>query len=142
MVDTRLDAYEVLNVPLDVSDEDLRRAYQRLAREFHPDKGGSQAEASFVRVQQAWDQLREPSLRRRYDAQLRVEKMAEAQSRAHVTDIELDEMDHEDVCSGHSWSYACRCGDRYFVDEAQLDEGICLIECNSCSLAIHVSRTF
>ncbi|WP_423923959.1 DnaJ domain-containing protein [Frigoribacterium sp. 2-23] len=57
--------YEVLGVPATASDDELRRAYRRLAREAHPDLGGS-AE-SFRRLQQAWDAIGTPEARAAYD---------------------------------------------------------------------------
>jgi curved DNA-binding protein CbpA len=58
-------AYEVLGVSATVSQEELRRAYRRLARLTHPDTGGS-AEA-FQAVQFAWEQVGDPEDRARYD---------------------------------------------------------------------------
>ncbi|MEN2737310.1 DnaJ domain-containing protein [Microbacterium sp. X-17] len=58
-------AYEVLGVSATVSQEELRRAYRRLARLTHPDTGGT-AEA-FQAVQFAWEQVGDPEDRARYD---------------------------------------------------------------------------
>jgi len=57
--------YEVLGVPPQASDDDLRRAYRRLAREAHPDLGGSAG--AFRRLQLAWEQVGTPEARARYD---------------------------------------------------------------------------
>jgi hypothetical protein len=58
-------AYEVLGVSPTATDADLRRAYRRLARETHPDLGGS-AER-FNAVQLAWERVGTPGNRAAYD---------------------------------------------------------------------------
>ena len=53
------DPYEVLGVGRDAGDAEIRRAYRRLARQFHPDrnKGDAAAEARFKEVQAAYDAI-------------------------------------------------------------------------------------
>ncbi|AAT89361.1 heat-shock protein [Leifsonia xyli subsp. xyli] len=57
--------YDILGVSAAVSQEDLRRAYRRLARETHPDTGGTAAR--FQAVQAAWELVGDPDSRARYD---------------------------------------------------------------------------
>jgi molecular chaperone DnaJ len=65
----RKDYYSVLGVPRDASQEDVKRAFRRLARETHPDAnpGDPQAEAGFREVAEAYEVLSDPERRRRYD---------------------------------------------------------------------------
>jgi molecular chaperone DnaJ len=63
------DLYEVLGVGHDATDDDIRRAYRRLARELHPDVNGDPlAEDRFKEIAGAYEILSDPDKRARYDA--------------------------------------------------------------------------
>ena len=62
------DLYEVLGVPRNATDEDIKKAYRRLAREYHPDSAGhSGDEELFKEVSQAYEVLSSPDKRALYD---------------------------------------------------------------------------
>lgn len=62
------DYYEVLGVARDAGPDDIKRAYKRLARKFHPDVSKEQdAEERFKEVGEAYDVLRDKEKRATYD---------------------------------------------------------------------------
>src|SRR5437016_2863858 len=61
--------YEVLGVNKDASADEIRKAYRKLAKQFHPDlnPGKPEAEARFKSVTAAYDLLSDPEKKARYD---------------------------------------------------------------------------
>ena len=63
------DYYQIMGVGRDASADDIKRAYRRLARKFHPDVSKEKdAEARFKEVGEAYEVLRDPEKRAAYDA--------------------------------------------------------------------------
>jgi molecular chaperone DnaJ len=61
--------YDVLGVPRTATDDEVKKAYRKLARENHPDanQGDAAAEERFKEIQGAYDVLSEPEKRKQYD---------------------------------------------------------------------------
>lgn len=64
------DFYQVLGVSKDASDADIKKAYRKLARKFHPDQnpGNAAAEAQFKDISEANSVLSDAEQRKEYDA--------------------------------------------------------------------------
>jgi molecular chaperone DnaJ len=63
------DFYEVLGVARDAGEEDLKKAYRKLAMQYHPDRnqGDKAAEAKFKELNEAYDVLKDAEKRAAYD---------------------------------------------------------------------------
>ncbi len=63
------DYYEVLGLARGASDDDLKKAYRKVAMQHHPDRnpGDASAEAKFKEATEAYEVLRDPQKRARYD---------------------------------------------------------------------------
>jgi len=63
------DYYEILGVSRNASQEEIKRAYRRLAREYHPDlhPGDKEAEERFKEISEAYEVLSDPQKRAVYD---------------------------------------------------------------------------
>lgn len=71
------DLYAILgleNITYEAGDNDIRKAYQKLALKFHPDKLGDkitdQDKAMWLKIQDSYETLSDPAKRKRYDSSL------------------------------------------------------------------------
>ena len=69
MATRQKDLYKILGVDKKASQDDIKKAYRKLARKYHPDRnpGDASAEGRFKEVQAAYDVLGDPEKRKQYD---------------------------------------------------------------------------
>jgi molecular chaperone DnaJ len=69
MATSKKDYYQILGVGRDADPEDIKRAYRKLAMQYHPDRnvGDQESEQRFKEAAEAYEVLRDPEKRQRYD---------------------------------------------------------------------------
>lgn len=69
-----MDYYRILNVGRNASQEEIKKAYRKLSRKYHPDNAGEDSREQFDRVQEAYGILGDEEKRAAYDERLRADE--------------------------------------------------------------------
>lgn len=138
------DFYELLSVPRDASSSEIKIAYHRALLRYHPDKNSDNASRdnqsnciSISLIKDAYSTLYDPELREQYDASSHQRSVKTGPRPAQV--VSLDEF--EEVTTREQdnvWCYPCRCGGMYKISPIDMENGLHLIGCNSCSEVVWV----
>ena len=80
------DYYQTLGVPRNASQDEVKKAFRKLARECHPDKhpGDKAAEEKFKGVSEAYETLSDPDKRKQYDELSRLGAFGRSRRRLRV----------------------------------------------------------
>src|ERR687898_351035 len=83
------DFYNTLGVPRAASDDDIKKAYRKLAMTYHPDRnnGSKDAEEKFKEITEAYDVLRDPQKRAAYDRYGEAGLRGGSQAQYHNVDL-------------------------------------------------------
>lgn len=92
------DYYEVLGVSKTASDEEIKRAFRKLAKQYHPDNKQTGDEAKFKEVGEAYAILSDPSKRKQYD-QFGHQAFSNGQGGAGFSGFNVDDIDLGDIFS-------------------------------------------
>lgn len=84
------DHYKTLEIPANASVAEIKQAYRRLARRYHPDKneGNDQSTQIFQEIQTAYETLSDPKKRNVYDNELRHVGQYNGFNKEHITNSE------------------------------------------------------
>lgn len=119
--------YSVLGCNESATLDELKRCYQDLIKQYHPDKlsGTEVSSDRFILINKAFNTLKNEQLRKEYDASL----LAEDLDNNPIIFAELTKKELKFV-DGYS-TFVCRCGTDFEIPEDTLLEVI--IECSECS---------
>jgi len=94
--------YEVLGVDSKATAEDIKRAYRKLVRVHHPDRGGDSS--IFVKVQEAYDTLSSPGKRIVYDRSLEFNIRSGSGSSSSSASSESEWRDSDEYYAARGWA--------------------------------------
>lgn len=125
------DYYAILRCDENSTLEEIKRNYQKLIREYHPDKGNNFLTTEYCKIDEAWKTLRDGDTRREYDRRRlndRLNSQVLKYASLNKTDLDFDS-------EGGFYSYNCRCGGEYILTVENIGED-CIVSCNECSLFV------
>ncbi|KAH8556484.1 DNAJ heat shock N-terminal domain-containing protein [Umbelopsis sp. PMI_123] len=129
--------YDILEVHPTASSGIIKQRFQKLILQHHPDKQAATADSDDAYIHQlleAWEVLKDPELRKSYDARLKAQQLK--QGAVINGDVDLDEMDYDEETG--TFSLPCRCSGSYTIREQDMENGVDVASCDNCSLIIRV----
>lgn len=138
--------YEILGVSPSCTPQEVKRSFQQLALQYHPDKLSNNrtadvanetketsADASkFLQISRAWTVLGSADSRREYDAAWHQRSVAQELPVQDVVSIDEFIADQTGTC----YVYPCRCGSDYELTSQQMSYRVDYVSCPSCSLCV------
>jgi molecular chaperone DnaJ len=114
------DIYELLGVARDASADEIKKAYRKLALEFHPDKnpGDAKAEERFKEITLAYEILSDAGKREEYDQRGRRAYQAD-----HTADFSAEDISIEDILGRHGDLFGSLFGSRFHARRPAAQRG-------------------
>ena len=125
--------YNILGVEPSATFEEIKDVYRKLIVQQHPDKGGNKE--SFQLIQEAWSVLRDPSLRRKYDAEQLASDIKSFEG-IIAAEVPLDDFEYDE--NGEVLQLRLSLWRFYEIEYEDLLDGVKILSCNSCSLLLNV----
>ncbi|KAK7057564.1 DnaJ domain-containing protein [Favolaschia claudopus] len=126
-----MNPYSLLNVDSGASSADIKTAYHRALLTAHPDKNPQSSQTDVAAIKEAYRILSTPSLRAKSDQEHSKRKGPRPAQVISLT--EFDEVEGDD-----SWVHSCRCGGIYIITGAEMERGLHLVPCTSCSETVWI----
>lgn len=127
--------YSLLECHPSATAAEIRKSYQNLILKHHPDKNTTTSgNEKFHQIDRAWKVLRDPELRRQYDAEAGQQEYNDLPIVNET--LTKEELEYE----GDVFEKACRCGGSYSIDKEELEEmeTSFYLNCSECSLVIEI----
>lgn len=150
MDDADVTYYDILQVPASANLNEIKNAYQKMARRLHPDKMTSKKEAqsyeqtedAFLTLQKAWECLRDPQLRKEYDAQLYQQEKGKTSRSIPLSPNEWEFVEDQET-GDLGYIYACRCGEDLWLQKYKFEnpKSTVFIHCEGCSLLYRITSS-
>ncbi|KAL5369443.1 DnaJ domain-containing protein [Cryptosporidium parvum] len=155
-----LNPYSLLGVNRDASERDIRLAFLRLVRKFHPDKNiselnqekdtqianngeqgdhNSRITVKYHALYDAYCILKDPEKRKEYDLSAFNESLSNYNSMIWHKSVNLEELEYMDEDGKEVFAYFCRCGGLIFLEKKHIEEGYNLFSCDGCSSKIMIT---
>ena len=137
--------YKVLGVPHTATFVEIKQAYRGLLLKHHPDKTTSPNSVPGIDIyllKRAYEILFDPKSREEYDSLLR-KPSPHAEIRAQSTPrpaqvVSIDLWDEVECDKEMTWTFPCRCGNRYVLREGDIENDVHLVPCEGCSESVYV----
>ena len=156
-----MDAFDILGVGVDATDEKIRSSYLKLALLYHPDKirntssvgddnlnsrssssnsnSNSNSNSSYIfnKINEAWTALSQPKIRE----SLGISRLIAGKTKNFELNCEMLSISSFDLRPDGTYSKNCRCGGNYVFSQEDLDEEINTFQCSDCSLYASILQT-